>query len=147
MPSTLTSLNVHAVFSTKERRPLIKPEFRDELFATVGGIVNDLGAVPLAVGGIQDHIHLLLGLRSWHRLDYFLRDIKTRSTKWVTNEKKSMFKWQRGYAAFSVSPTRIKAVTKYIVNQEKHHKGASFEEELIALLDEAGIEYDPKYLL
>ncbi|NNE66565.1 MAG: IS200/IS605 family transposase [Pyrinomonadaceae bacterium] len=147
MPSTLTSLNFHVVFSTKERRPLIKPAFKDDLFAYTGGIIRDLGAVPLAVGGIEDHIHLLLGLRSWHRPDYVIRDIKSGSTKWVTNEKKSIFKWQRGYAAFSVSPTRIEKVRKYILNQEEHHKGVSFEEELITLLDEAGVEYDPKYLL
>lgn len=147
MPSTLTSLNVHALFSTKERRPLIKPEFKDDLFAYVGGISNDLGSVPLAIGGIEDHIHLLLSLRSWHRVDYLLRDIKSKSSKWVKNEKNSIFKWQSGYAAFSVSPTRTDAVRQYILNQENHHREASFEEELVSLLDEAGIEYDPIYLL
>ena len=70
MPSTLTSLNVHAVFSTKERRPLIKREFKEDLFSYLGGIARDLKAVPMAIGGIEDHVHLLLGIRAWHRLDY-----------------------------------------------------------------------------
>ena len=147
MPSTLTSLNIHAVFSIKERRPLIRPAFRDDLFSYMGGIANERKAVPLAVGGIEDHAHMLLGLRSWHRLDYLLRDIKSGSSKWVGEERDAVFKWQRGYAAFSVSPDRIESVRRYILNQEEHHKKMSFKEELISMLEDSGVEYDPKYLL
>ena len=146
MPSTHTSLNVHAVFSTKDRRPLIKPVFLENLFGLMGGIARDSGAVPLEVGGIEDHAHMLLGLRSWHRLDYLLRDIKSDSSKWVTNQKQSVFRWQRGYAAFSVSPDRVESVRNYIRNQEEHHKKMDFKEELVMLLEESGLEYDPAYL-
>jgi hypothetical protein len=113
----------------------------------MGGIAKDEKAVPIAVGGIEDHAHLLLGLRSWHRLDYLLRDIKAGSTKWVKRGKTGLFGWQRGFGAFSVSPDRIERVKNYILDQEQHHKKIGFEEELITLLGESGVPYDPKYLL
>ena len=146
MPSTHTSLNVHAVFSTKDRRPLIKPAWTEDLFSYLGGIARDEKAVPIAVGGIEDHVHILLGLKSWHRIDYLIREIKAGSSKWVKTEKKAIFTWQRGYSAFSVSPDRIERVKRYIQNQEEHHKKVSFKEELATLLDESGVQYDPEYL-
>ena len=147
MPSTLTSLNVQVVFSTKHRKRLIREEWEGDLHAYIGGILKDLGAVPLAIGGVEDHIHLLVGIRAWHRLDYLIRDLKSGSTKWVKQEKRKQFAWQKGYAAFSVSPDRIGRVKNYVLNQKEHHKKERFVDELIRLLDEAGIEYDPEYLL
>ena len=144
---SLTCLNVHIVFSTKHRRKLIEKDWKEELHKYIGGIIKDLKAVPLAIGGIDDHIHLLVGLKSFHRPDYLIRDIKSGSTKWVKRNKRGLFAWQKGYAAFSVSPDRIDGVKNYVLNQEEHHKKESFVDELIGLLEEAGIEYDPEYLL
>jgi putative transposase len=73
MPSTYTSLHAHLIFSTKERVPSITKDWRDRLHEYLGGIVKGLKGIPLAIGGIEDHVHLLVGLRSFHRLDYFLR--------------------------------------------------------------------------
>jgi len=80
MPSTYRSLHFHIVFSTKERFPLITKEWRERLHSYLGGIVNGLEGVPLVIGGIEDHVHLLIGLKSKHRLDYFLRDLKADSS-------------------------------------------------------------------
>ncbi len=146
MPSTYISLHVHVIFSTKERLPLILKDWRDRLHSYLGGIVKGLDGVPLAIGGIEDHVHLLIGLKSKHRLDYFLRDLKADSSSWVHKELNKKFQWQKGYAAFSVSPLGIEGVKKYILNQEKHHKKKSFKEELVELLDASGIEYNEKYL-
>ncbi len=102
--------------------------------------------MPLAIGGVADHVHLLVSLKSKHRLDYFLRDLKADSSVWVHTELKKKFEWQKGYGAFSVSPNAIEGVKKYIANQEKHHATKSFEIEYIELLNASEIEYDEKYL-
>lgn len=146
MPSTHTSLRFHIIFSTKGRLPLITQDWRDRLHPYLGGIVKGLEGIPLAIGGIEDHVHLLVGLRSKHRLDYFLRDLKADSSAWIHRELRKQFEWQKGYAAFTVSPSNVEGVKKYILNQEKHHLKKDFKEELIELFDASGIEYDEKYL-
>ena len=147
MPSTHTSLHCHLTFSTKDRVPMISKEWRERLHAYLGGIVKGLDGVPLAVGGIEDHVHLLVGLKSSHRLDYFLRDLKADSSEWVHKEiRKRLFAWQKGFGAFSVSPSSIESVKKYIFNQEEHHRLKTFQEEYVELLTESGIEYNEKYL-
>jgi putative transposase len=112
----------------------------------MGGIVKGLEGVPLAIGGIEDHAHLLVGLKSKHRLDYFLRDLKADSSAWVHRELKKKFEWQKGYAAFTVSPTSVEGVKKYVLTQEEHHGKETFEDELVKLLKISGIDYDEKYL-
>jgi putative transposase len=115
MPSTHTSLHCHMVFSTKERVPMIANEWSKNLHAYLGGMVKGLEGIPLAIGGMEDHVHLLVGLKSSHRLDYFLRDLKADSSEWVHKEiGKKMFSWQKGYGAFSVSPSTIEGVKRYI---------------------------------
>ena len=147
MPSTYTSLHCHLVFSTKDRVPAIVKDWRDRLHAYLGGIVKGLQGVPLAIGGIEDHVHLLVGLKSSHRLDYFLRDLKADSSEWVHKTiKKRTFAWQTGYSAFSVSPSALESVKRYVLNQEEHHRNKTYQEELIELLQASGIEYDERYL-
>lgn len=146
MPSSHICLNVHIVFSTKDRLPQIKLDWQERLHAYLGGIVKGLEAMPLAIGGISDHVHLLVSLKSKHRLDDFLRELKANSSGWVHKELTKNFQWQVGYGAFSVSPNSIGGVKKYILNQAKHHQGKSFEEEYLELLKTSGVEYDERYL-
>lgn len=146
MPSSHVASNFHLVFSTKGRLPLISDDWRDRLHAYMGGIVKGLDAVPLAIGGIADHIHLLVSLKSKHRLDYFLRDLKADSSGWVHRELGKKFEWQKGYGAFSVSPTNVAAVKRYVLNQEEHHRLKTFEDEYVELLEASGIEYEAKFL-
>jgi putative transposase len=146
MPSSHICLNVHLVFSTKDRVPFISADYLERLHAYLGGIVKGMDAMPLAVGGVSDHVHLLVSMKSKHRLDYFLRDLKADSSTWVHQEFTRKFEWQKGYGAFSVSPTSIGAVKKYIASQAEHHRKKTFQEEYVELLNASGIEFDEKYL-
>lgn len=147
MSSTYTSLHYHLVFSTKHRQASITDSWRNRLHSYLGGAVRGLEGFPQGVGGVEDHVHLLVGLTPNHRLADFLRELKKSSSKWVHDETGSRdFAWQEGYAAFSVSPPARIDVAHYIANQVEHHRQRSFRDELIELLQRAGVEYDPKYL-
>ena len=113
----------------------------------MGGMIKGMDAIPLSIGGMPDHTHILTGLRSKHRLDYFTRDLKGDSSEWVHKEVTRMFEWQKGYGAFSVSPTALDAVSSYIANQKAHHSKVSFREEYVDLLQKSGTAYDEKFLL
>lgn len=147
MPSTHLSLHYHIVFSTKNRLPLIKLEWRNDLHSYLGGIVKTMNGVPLAVGGIEDHVHMLIGLRSTHRLDYVVRDVKSGSSGWAHGHPgQKSFGWQGGYFGATVSPSQIERVRKYVLNQEEHHKKQSFQDEYIELLKLNGVVYDERYV-
>ena len=147
MPSTYLSLHYHLVFGTKNREPLIAPEWRARLHDYLGGTIRGLDGFPEGVGGVADHVHLLIGLKATHCLADVLRELKKACSAWVHEEiGVRSFAWQEGYAAFTVSATSKDAVRHYIANQEEHHRVKSFREELVAMLNKAGIEYDPKYL-
>ena len=147
MPATHLSLHYHLIFSTKHRLKMIAKDWRPDLHSYLGGIIKGIKGVPLAIGGIEDHVHLLVGLRATHRLDYVLRDIKADSSGWVHktvgNRK---FEWQSGYLGLTVSPSQIEAVKIYIFNQERHHRRKTFQEEYLDLLKLSGIDYDERFL-
>jgi putative transposase len=147
MGSTYLSLHYHLVFGTKNREPVIAPQWRSRLHEYLGGTISGLGGIPEGIGGVADHVHLLVGLKATHCLADVLRELKKASSVWIhENIGLRSFAWQEGYAAFTVSATARQAVQKYIVNQEEHHRIRSLREELIDMLHKAGIEYDPKYL-
>jgi REP element-mobilizing transposase RayT len=147
MSSTFLSLHYHLVFSTKNREPLIEASWRERLHEYLGGTIRGLGGQSEKVGGVADHVHLLVGLRATHMLADVMRELKKASSVWVHNEiGLPSIGWQEGYAAFTVSAPSCTAVKRCIANQEEHHRTRSFKEELISMLEHAGIEYDPKYL-
>ena len=147
MPSTHTSLLYHLVFATKNREPLIEPAWRDRLHEYLGGAVRGLGGTPQGVGGVADHVHLLIGLKPTHCLSDFMRELKKASSIWVSEAlHPPAFAWQEGYAAFTVSASARASVQDYIARQEEHHHRQSFREELIAFLQKSGVEYDERYL-
>jgi putative transposase len=147
MPSTHLSLHYHLIFSTKDRMAFMHKDWRSRLQGYIGGIVKDLGGVPETIGGVEDHVHLLVGLRATHRLADVLKEIKSSSSKWVHDEiKQPLFRWQEGYGAFTVSAAQVAAVKSYIVNQEEHHRKKTFQQEYLDFLKESGVEYDEKYL-
>lgn len=147
MSSTFFSLHYHLVFSTKERIPFIRADWRPRLHSYLGGIIRGMNGVAESVGGVDDHVHILASLRPVHRIADVLRDLKKESSRWVHEKFDRSFAWQEGYAAFSVSPSATDAVRKYIANQEIHHAKFNFVEELRELLEKAGIEYDERFLL
>ena len=147
MSSTYLSLHYHFVFSTKNREAIIQTEWRTRLHDYLGGTIRGLGAYPEGVGGVLDHVHMLVGLKATHCVADVLRELKKISSSWVHDEIGARcFAWQDGYAAFTVSATSREAVRHYIANQEEHHRVKTFREELIEMLKKAEIEYDARYL-
>ena len=123
MSSTYLSLHYHIVFSTKHRQPLIEESWRERLHEYLGGTVKGLEASAQGVGGTNDHVHLLVGLKSTHCLADFLRELKKASSVWIHDDiGLAKFAWQEGYGAFTVSPPARESVKRYIANQEEHHK-------------------------
>ena len=147
MPSTHLSLNIHLVFGTKNREPMISAEWMGNLHAYLGGTVRGLGAVALEIGGIADHVHILMGIKATHRLSDMVREIKSESSRWVHERTgRKDFAWQEGYGAFTVSPSHCDAVRTYIQNQAQHHRVKTFREEYIDFLTRAGVEFDERYV-
>ena len=141
------SLHYHIVFAVKYRKPFIRNEWRERLHEYLGGTVGGLGGVSQIVGGTNDHVHLLFGLKSTHCLADFMRELKKSSSAWIHTEIGfKEFEWQAGYGAFTVSPTARPGVKSYIADQVEHHRELTFQEEFRQLLERAGIEYDPKWL-
>ena len=147
MGSTFFSLHYHIVFSTKERRPSIRAEWRLRLHSYLDGIIRRMNGAAEIVGGVDDHVHLMASLRPVHCLADVMRDLKKDSTNWVKDNLDRRFAWQEGYAAFTVSPSAADAVRNYIGRQESHHRKHSFVDELKELLGKAGVAYEEKYLL
>ncbi len=147
MGSTYSSLHYHWVCSTKERRPFIGPDWRPRLHEYLGGTVRGLAGVPLKVGGVEDHVHALIGLKPTHCISDFARELKKATSVWAAAQHEPQFEWQEGYSIFAVSASLRETVSKYIERQEEHHRKQTFVEELKQLLDKHGVQYDPKYLL
>ena len=146
MSHTSGNILIHLIFSTQGRRPLIKPDFRADLFAYLGGIIREMHAAALIVNGIADHVHMLVRIRPVHSPAEIARVVKTNSSRWVREKWSRDFAWQTGYGVFSVSGSNVATVTKYIAGQEEHHKKHSFEEELVAFLKKNHVAYDERYI-
>ena len=147
MPNTYTNLLFHIVYSTKYRKPLIRPPWQDELYGYMGGIIRDEKGILLVAGGMADHVHLLAKLPPTIAVSDMLRLIKTNSSKW-TNEREDVryFEWQAGYAAFSVSESQADRVKEYIRKQEERHRTRTFKDEYLTLLRKHNIEFQERYV-
>ena len=148
MPQSLVKNYIHIVFSTKHRQPFIKKAIKAELHAYLGGICRDLECFPRAIGGVEDHVHILCLLSKKIALVDLVAKVKANSSKWMkTNgDEYATFYWQGGYGAFSVNPSEIEVVIEYIQNQEEHHKKRTFKEEFRLFLKKYEIEFDERYV-
>jgi REP element-mobilizing transposase RayT len=148
MAHSFTSLHTHIIFSTKNRDPLLRPEFKSRLFEYMGGIIRNLNGISLLINGPDDHVHILAKLPATRALSDILRELKADSTGWVKSQFRAHdFGWQTGYAAFSVSKSNSEAVRAYIAKQEEHHRKVSFREEYLNFLQRHEIEYDPRFVM
>ncbi|MGA2661071.1 MAG: transposase [Verrucomicrobiota bacterium] len=147
MGSTYYSLHYHWICSTKHRRPTIGADWRARIFEYLGGAVRGLGGVALKVGGVEDHVHALIGLKPTHCISDFTRELKKATSVWVADRWERQFGWQDGYSIFAVSASRLEAVDHSIERQVEHHRRKTFVEELQELLKRHGVQYDPKYLV
>ena len=146
MVSTYHSLYFHWICATKERRPFIQPPWRAAFHQYLGGTVRGLGGTALQVGGVEDHVHLLLALKTTHCLSDFSRELKKASSIWAADHHRRDFAWQDGYAVFSVSKNVVVAVNDYIAGQEDHHRKRGFIDELQLTLHQHGLEWDTRSL-
>jgi REP element-mobilizing transposase RayT len=146
MAHTFSNLMYHLVFSTSQRRPLLQEVNLPSLTRIIGGIIHQRDGKLLAFNAIPDHIHALAILHPKHAISDMLRDIKAISSDWVHEQGTREFAWQNGYSAFTVSKSVAQSVEEYIARQIEHHTKQSFEEELIALLEKHGIDYDPRFV-
>ena len=148
MPQSLAALYVHLVYSTKDRAPLLLPEWRPQLFAVMGGIARNKRCVILEVGGVPDHVHALVSLHRQECVADLVRDLKANSSNWIHQNISDMaaFSWQAGYAAFSVGYRELDALRRYIAEQEAHHGGRSFQHEMRELFAQHGVEFDERYV-
>ncbi len=148
MANTLTNLLYHVVFSTKDREPLIRDAFRDELEKYIAGIIRNEGGIQLGIGGVADHIHIVAKFKPDRSVAEMVRLIKANSSKWVNEEHggPGRFAWQSGYGAFSVSQSQLDKLLAYVANQDAHHRTRSFQDEYRDFLNRHGIEFDERYL-
>jgi REP element-mobilizing transposase RayT len=149
MPGTYTQIYIHVVFSVYNRQNLIHTEWEERLYQYISGIVANKDQKMLAINGMPDHIHFLIGMKPACCLSDLVREIKKSSNEFVKVNKltKVKFNWQEGFGAFSYSQSHLDTVIAYIMNQKKHHKRRTFKEEYIELLKKFKVEYDERYVL
>ncbi len=148
MAHTFTSLLVHVIFSTRDRAPLIADVIRADLHAYLGGILRELRATPVVIGGTADHVHVLMQTPADLAVADCLRVVKANSSRWVKEKwpERRAFGWQGGYGAFSVSESSRAKVICYIQGQAGHHLKMSFQDEFLGLLRRHGVEFDERYV-
>lgn len=148
MADTYVQAYFHVVFAVKNRQALIQKRWKDELEKYVSAIVQNYGHKLIAIGSMPDHIHIFLGYKLTQTIPKLVEEIKTSSNAWIKKKKLSRFKfdWQKGYGAFTHSHSQVDPVSKYVINQEAHHKKKSFREEYIEMLNNFKIAYKDEYV-
>jgi putative transposase len=149
MPQSLAKILVHAVFSTKERRPFLRDlALRNELHHYLGGILKRLECQPIIVGGIEDHVHLLASLSRTCQVAEMVKEVKRGSSIWLKERVPTLrdFAWQNGYGIFSIGFSQLEDVRHYVATQEEHHRKLSFQDEFRRLLQRYQVSYDEKYV-
>ncbi|MGE0607476.1 MAG: IS200/IS605 family transposase [Pirellulales bacterium] len=148
MSQSLSKIYIHSVFSTKNRERRLSAAIRPDLHRYMGGILNDIGCVPVEINTEPDHAHLLFLLGRTNTASDVVGQVKKGSTNWLQLQHPDLaeFHWQNGYGAFSVSQSNVPDVRKYIGRQAEHHAHRGFQEEFRALLVRHEIEYDERYV-
>ena len=148
MANTFSQIYIQTVFAVSNRESLIKPEFKEELYKYITGIVRNQGQKLIAINGMPDHVHILIGLQPAIALADLVRDIKSDSATFVNKQRfvHGRFNWQEGYGAFSYGHSQLNTVIRYIHNQEKHHQRRSFRNEYTTLLRKFDIAFDDRYV-
>jgi REP element-mobilizing transposase RayT len=148
MANTYTQIHIHAIFAVQNRRSLIAPEWKVNLYKYITGITQQNGHKLLIINGVSDHVHMLFGMRPTQSLSDLMQDIKGDSSKWI-NQKgfvPGLFSWQEGFGAFSYCKSRLPYVIRYIKNQETHHRKKRFIDEYVGFLKEFDVPYDERYI-
>lgn len=149
MANTYTSIHLHLVFSTKNRERWITPDIEQSIWSYMGGICRSHGVKALHIGGVEDHVHLLISLPTTMALSEWMRRLKGESSKWISGQWPALkaFSWQDGYGAFSVGQSQVADTIQYITRQREHHAKSSFENEYRKFLMMHNLPVDERYLL
>jgi putative transposase len=148
MANTYTQIYIHIVFAVKGRQNLISKNWNEEVYKYITGIITNEGQKLIAINGMPDHIHILIGLKPNKALSDLVRDIKANSSRFF-NEKRwinGKFEWQTGFGAFSYNHSQLTNVINYIQNQEEHHKKKTFKNEYVDFLNAFEIDYKNEYI-
>jgi putative transposase len=148
MANTYTSLHYHIVFSTKNRERWIYPEIEERVWSYLAGIAKQNKMTPIQIGGVEDHVHVLLGASPTLAPSKIAQWVKGGSSTWIhdTFPEMKAFAWQDGFGGFTVSRSNVESVADYIRGQREHHRSRTFQDEYLALLQKHGVSYDEKYL-
>ena len=148
MPQSLSNVIIHIIFGTKDREPWLSRDVRPRMHAYVATICRGLNAEAFRVGGVVDHLHIVTTLPRTLSQAAMVETVKKTSSKWIKglDSKYRRFYWQRGYGVFSVSPSQLDVVLKYVESQEEHHRTRSFQEEYRDFLGKHGVEFDERYV-
>ena len=148
MPQSLSSILVHLIFSTKQRRPYLTAEIEPDLQAYMAGIFREHKSPAITINSIPDHVHRLFVLSRTIAVADLVEEVKKSSSKWMKSRGQAFrhFQWQNGYGAFSIGQSSVPAVVKYITNQKEHHRRRSFQDEFRLFLDKYKIDYDERYV-
>src|SRR6266571_7967078 len=148
MANTFSQIYIQTVFAVSNRESLIKPEFKEDLYKYITGIVRNQGQKLISINGMSDHVHILIGLRPAMALAKLVQEIKADSTNFINKNKwvRGRFNWQEGYGAFSYGHSQLNTIIRYIQNQEQHHHEHSFKDEYMTLLRKFDIAFEEKYV-
>jgi len=148
MANTFSQIYIQTVFAVQNRLSLIGPEFKEDLYKYITGIVRNQGQKLISINGMPDHVHILIGLNPAMALADLVREIKADSSNFINRNKwvRGKFSWQEGYGAFSYGHSQLSTIIRYIQNQEKHHSRRSFKDEYLTLLRKFDIAFDDKYV-
>jgi len=149
MSQSLAKIIVHTVFSTKDRRPLLRDKpLREELFQYIGGILSNHDCQPLIIGGVEDHVHILSTLSRTLPAADMVKEVKRGSSLWLKTKGSALqdFAWQNGYGMFSIGFSQVGTVRDYIAGQEEHHRKVSFQDEFREFLKRYEVAFDERYV-
>ena len=148
MANTYHQIYLQAVFAVKYRQAIISKEWKQQLQAVIGNLINETGCKTIIVNGVEDHIHCFLGLKPVVSVSELMKTVKAKSSKYINEHQltKERFEWQEGYGVFSYHQSLVDTVFKYVQNQEEHHKVQTFGEEYLGLLKEFKVAYDEQYI-
>ena len=146
--STYSQIYIQVVFAVKNRNSLIQKEWEERLYKYITGIVQKKEQKMLAINGVSNHIHFLIGMRPSCCLSDLVREVKKSTNEFINDNKlsKFQFNWQEGFGAFSYSHSQLDDVIAYVMNQKEHHKKKTFKDEYIDFLKKFNVEYNEKYL-
>ncbi|MGI9069160.1 MAG: IS200/IS605 family transposase [Pyrinomonadaceae bacterium] len=148
MANTFSQIYIQTVFAVSNRLSSIQPEFKEDLYKYITGIVTNQKQKLITINGMPDHLHILIGLKPSMALADLVREIKSDSSNFINKNKwvRGKFSWQEGYGAFSYGHSQLDTIIRYIQNQEKHHKRRSFKDEYLAWLKKYEIPFEEKYV-